>query len=481
MLFNSHIFLFGFLPVTLGGFFMLGRIGALRAGLVWLAMLSVGFYAWWNPWHVPIVIGSIAGNYFVSQKMATYSESRRMWLVAGVVANLTLLGWFKYAGFFTQTLNVLSGLELPTFQVALPLGISFFTFTQIAYLVDHWRGRTASYGGMHYALFVLFFPHLIAGPIVHHHQLVPQLRRREIFRFDSLAFAVGIVLFIIGLGKKMILADGIAKFVRPAFHAAASGETPGFTAAWGAALAYTLQLYFDFSGYSDMALGLARMFNVRFPVNFNSPYQAVSIADFWRRWHITLSSFLRDYLYVPLGGNRGGRARTLRNLFLTMLLGGLWHGAGWTFVAWGAYHGACLVAHHVWTQWPGAKAGNSMTGRVATFLVVVIGWVLFRADSLPAAARMLYSMVNPTIFAMAFPGRGFVWIAVLLAVVWAAPNSQQMLARFDPALDPVAPSTSPCEFLMWRPNLAWAVATATVFVLAVLHLSQISEFIYFQF
>ena len=486
MLFNSHIFLFVFLPLTLAGFFLLGKWGALRTGLAWLAIMSVGFYAWWNPWHVPIVLGSIGGNFLIGRQLSGASVHRRRWLVVGVVANLVLLGWYKYAGFFARTLNEIPGLHLPVLQTALPLGISFFTFTQIAYLVDNWRGRAGPYGGLRYALFVLFFPHLIAGPIVHHHQLIPQLRRREIFRFDPETFAAGVVLFVIGLGKKTILADGIAAFVRPVFQAAASGETPGFVAAWGAALAYTLQLYFDFSGYSDMALGLARMFGVRFPVNFNSPYKAANIADFWRRWHMTLSAFLRDYLYLPLGGNRGGRARTLRNLFLTMLLGGLWHGAGWTFVVWGGFHGACLVAHHLWVHWRGTAHGGSAPGRMAaraaTFLAVVVGWVFFRAESLPVAGRMLQSMANPgAALGGGFPARGFVWIAVLLAVVWWAPNSQQMLARFEPALDPVPLPSSGRVRLAWQPNLAWAAGTACVFVLAVLHLSRISEFIYFQF
>jgi alginate O-acetyltransferase complex protein AlgI len=486
MLFNSHIFLFLFLPLTLAGFFLLGKMGAWRTGLAWLAILSVGFYAWWNPWDVPLVLGSIVGNFLVGRQLSGTSPHRRRWLVGGVVANLLVLGWYKYAGFVARTLNEIPGVQLPVLQAALPLGVSFFTFTQIAYLVDHWRGRAGVYGGLRYGLFVLFFPHLIAGPIVHHHQLIPQLRRREIFRFDAEAFAVGMVLFVIGLGKKTILADNVAIFVRPVFAAAASGETPGFAAAWGAALTYTLQLYFDFSGYSDMALGLARMFNVRFPVNFNSPYQAANIADFWRRWHMTLSAFLRDYLYIPLGGNRGGRARTLRNLFLTMLLGGLWHGAGWTFVVWGAFHGACLVAYHVWGQGRGSVSGGSawkrFTARAATFLAVVVGWVLFRAESLPVAGRMLHGMAQPFVAAGdGFPLRGAVWIAVLLAVVWWAPNSQQILARFDPALNPVPLLSGGRGRLAWQPNAAWAAATAGVFVLAVLHLSRISEFIYFQF
>ena len=482
MLFNSYEFIFVFLPVALLFFFFLGARGATRSASAWLAVASIGFYGYWNPWHVPLVLGSILVNYRIGYRLAQPAVRTRTLLWLGVAGNLLLLGWFKYSGFAAQNLNALLGTHLPVPHLALPLGISFFTFTQIAFLVDAWRGDAPLYPGLRYGLFVLFFPHLIAGPIVHHHQLIPQLGRREIFRFQSGPFAVGLTLFVIGLAKKVIFADTIAHVARPVFAAAAGGETPGFYAAWGGALSYTLQLYFDFSGYSDMALGLARMFDVKFPANFNSPYQATSIIEFWRRWHITLSSFLRNYLYFPLGGSRCSPARHYVNLFLTMLLGGLWHGAGWTFVIWGAWHGVALCVNHGWRVLRGQRE-STLAGRFAagalTFLVVVIGWVFFKAASVEAALRVLGGMTHFTAFTPAevsAAARSLVWIVALLAIVWLAPNSQQLLARHEPALHEVTAGR-----WSWQPNGRWALAVAVIFVVAVLHLSQITEFIYFQF
>ncbi len=482
MLFNSYEFIFAFLPLALLGFFLLGSRGATTAASAWLAAASIGFYGYWNPWHIPLVLGSITVNFFIGHRISLPASRTRKLLWLGVAGNLALLGWFKYAGFIAENINLISGAHLPVPKQDLPLGISFFTFTQIAFLVDAWRGGAKLYPGLRYGLFVLFFPHLIAGPIVHHHQLIPQLGRREIFRFQPDAFASGLTLFILGLAKKVIFADTVATFARPVFAAAAGGETPAFFAAWGGALSYTLQLYFDFSGYSDMALGLARMFGVKFPANFNSPYRATNLIEFWRRWHITLSSFLRDYLYIPLGGSRCGPVRRYGNLFLTMLLGGIWHGAGWTFVIWGAWHGLGLCINHLWRTWRGtvqpSRLGSLAAGGL-TFITVVVGWVFFKANNFGTAMRVLSGMVHPSAFAPAdllASARQLAWLFGLLAVVWLAPNTQQILARSEPALGDVQPVR-----VNWQPNARWAFAVALIFVAAVLHLSQITEFIYFQF
>jgi len=336
MLFNSYPFLLGFLPVTLIGFFAIGRVSRPGAA-AWLTLASLVFYGWWSPAYVALLLASIAFNYTLGARIARARArdepalARRL-LIAAVTIDLATLGYFKYANFFLDTLTTVSGITLPAARVILPLGISFFTFTQIAFLVDAYRGIAREYNPIHFALFVTYFPHLIAGPILHHKEMMPQFARPRIYVPHAGNLAVGATIFAIGLFKKTVLADRIAPFVAPVFDGAAA-TPPTLLVAWGGALAYTFQLYFDFSGYSDMAIGLSRLFGVQLPLNFASPYKSRSIIEFWRRWHMTLSRFLRDYVYFALGGNRRGRLRRYVNLFLTMLLGGLWHGAGWTFVA----------------------------------------------------------------------------------------------------------------------------------------------------
>lgn len=340
MLFNSYPFILLFLPTTLLGFFLLAKIKH-RLAAAWLAAASIFFYGWWNPAYVLLLLTSIGMNYAFGVRLARLHAAGRdehagHLLTVAVVADLLLLCYYKYADFFLTNLGKLAGTPLGLAEIALPLGISFFTFTQIAFLVDARRGEAKEYSLIHYCLFVTYFPHLIAGPILHHGEMMPQFRNDATYRVKWENLAVGLTLFLIGLYKKTVLADGIAEFVGPAFNAAAAGSSLTLLNAWVAALAYTFQIYFDFSGYSDMAIGLSRLFGIVLPLNFDSPYKATSIIDFWRRWHITLSRFLRDYLYVSLGGNRKGTTRRYLNLFLTMLLGGFWHGAGWTFMCWGA-------------------------------------------------------------------------------------------------------------------------------------------------
>jgi alginate O-acetyltransferase complex protein AlgI len=520
MLFNSCIFLFGFLPIVVVVFFLLGRRSQ-RWASAWLTAASVFFYSWWNPAYVGLLLGSVLFNYSVGYSLASASGSpaqsgRKLVLVFGVAGNLALLGYYKYANFLVSNLNLLIGEDYVLTQIILPLGISFFTFTQIAFIVDAYQGKAREYDFIHYCLFVTYFPHLIAGPILHHKEMMPQFAHSKTYRLRIENISVGSTIFFIGLLKKVVMADGIARYATPAFDAVATGDTLQFFQAWGGALAYTMQLYFDFSGYSDMAIGLSLLFGIVLPRNFHSPYKAVNIIEFWRCWHMTLSRFLRDYFYIPLGGNRKGGVRRYVNLGVTMLLGGLWHGAAWTFALWGGLHGCYLIINHAWralrasrgqdltrSTWVGRFAGTTIT-----FFAVVVAWVFFRASSFDAAFSMLEAMAGingaslPTVFAPALGGlreplealgvefslgggsqfvSTYVWVITLSLVVFLAPNTQEMMGRWRPALDDAyAPAGSQAKFV-WRPSVRWAVMMSLVAIAGILSLSHPSEFLYFQF
>jgi alginate O-acetyltransferase complex protein AlgI len=478
MLFNSYPFIFLFLPITLLGHFALGRSSHL-APVIWLALASLAFYSLGNWQFVALLLGSIAFNYFIGLLLiARKLRPRRRFavLTLGVAGDLLVLGIFKYAGFLAANLNALFSAGI-TIHILLPVGISFYTFTQIAFLVDAYRGNVARYALPHYALFVTYFPHLIAGPILHHKDMIPQFERVESKRPDPHLILCGLIIFAIGLFKKTCLADGIQPLVSLAF----GPNAPTFDQAWIGALAYTFQLYFDFSGYSDMAIGISLMFGIFLPLNFNSPYKAESIIDFWRRWHMTLSQFLREYLYIPLGGNRHGRVLRYVNLMITMLLGGLWHGAAWTFVVWGALHGAYLCINHAWNSF-----GPKVTPRFAplansaaqalTFIAVVIAWVFFRADSMDSALYVLAKMTNPTNIAF---GRGEIaytgFIVLYAALTWFAPNTQEIMG-YDHANRTVGE-----KMAAWRLRPLFLYATAAVLACAILGIQQHSEFIYFRF
>jgi len=517
MLFNSFEFLFLFLPVLLLVFFQLASRSQ-RAAAAWLALGSLFFYGWWNPQYLLLLLASIGFNFSVGVALVRGSEPRRrkLLLSGGVVANLLLLAYYKYANFFVDSVNVLAGSQLEIGQIILPLGISFFTFTQIAFLVDAASGKVRELDIVRYGLFVTYYPHLIAGPVLHHAEMMPQFGQDISYRPNREFMAVGATMFAIGLFKKVVLADGIAPYVGPAFQAVEQGQALGLLQAWGGALAYTLQLYFDFSGYSDMAIGLSYLIGVRLPLNFNSPYKARNIAEFWRCWHMTLSRFLRDYLYIPLGGNRKGEFRRYVNLAATMVLGGLWHGAGWTFVLWGALHGAYLVVHQLWQallRRLGMRPGRlGMPGRLVstalTFVAVVVGWVLFRAQSIEGAGRMLAAMAGmngvslPAVLGARLGGLGqslqgmgvsfsagggvqfvmnYVWIIALLPIVFFSPNSQQIMRLHQPALLQHPEEEAPPSRLAWQPNRRWVLVMAAVLVLGLLSMSRPSEFLYFQF
>jgi len=484
MLFNSVPFLSLFLPLVLSSFFLLGWLRWQTLAVLWLALASLVFYGWDDPSRLlPIILSSIAFNFIVGWILVR--QPTRAVLAIGICGNLMLLGYFKYAGFLAETFTAMTGIAMRRPSTVLPIGISFFTFTQIAFLVDAFRGEARTYKPWHYLLFVSFFPHLIAGPIYHHKEIMPQFDRGETYRFNISNISMGLTWFALGLAKKVLLADPIAQYATPVFAAAAAGNPVGFVESWIGVLSFTLQLYYDFSGYSDMAIGLALMIGVRFPLNFNSPYKATSLIDFWQRWHMTLSGFLRDYLYIPLGGNRKGPRRRYINLMVTMLLGGLWHGAAWNFVVWGAIHGLGLAVNHVWRNVAMAR-GLMIPNHAAwalTFVFVVLAWVPFRAANLSTTLTLWMSLVGmngffaeQSVLASKLIGGPFL-IAELLALALIAPNTQQLLSYR------TGGAATLTQALLWRPLMRWALMAGIVFGVSVSFIvdHRPTEFLYFQF
>lgn len=506
MLFNSYVFIAAFLPVTWLLFYAIGRRHH-GAALGWLVGASLLYYGWWYPPYLVLLLTSMVGNFAYGRLLAPREGQTRprALLVAGVAVNLALLGWYKYAAFLAANLLALGGPDLALPPIVLPLAISFFTFQQIAYLVDTYRGLTREANPLHYALFVSFFPQLIAGPIVHHSEMMPQFAERRVTRVDLGALALALPWFTLGLFKKVVVADRLAEIATPIFAHAETGGALTWAEGWAGALAYTYQLYFDFSGYSDMAIGLGLMFGVTLPLNFNSPYQARNIADFWRRWHMTLSRFLRDYLYIALGGNRHGAGRRYVNLMATMVLGGLWHGAGWTFVAWGTLHGVYLVIHRLFrTLLPTVRHTplRTLASSGLTLLAAVVGWVFFRAETFAGGFAMLRAMagLDETPLPSALQGwlgqgapvglfRHQLFDNVPLSMAWVLaaalacallPNTQQLFARARPTPAALA-WVDRLRGMKIRPSpwvMAGLGALATV---CLLHLTQVSEFLYFQF
>lgn len=515
MLFNSYEFLLVFLPITLAGYFLLGRLGK-TYGASWLAVCSIFFYAWWDYRYIPLLSISIVGNYFAGRSIAAYAATQKgkLLLIGTIVANLTLLAYYKYADFFILSANHLLGSSTPLLNLILPIGISFFTFTQIAFLVDAYEGKANEFRFSYYVLFVTYFPHLIAGPVLHHKEMMPQFDINRNYKPSITNLQIGLTIFIIGLCKKVLIADSLAGYATPVF---AVGSSPSLFVAWGGVLAYSLQLYFDFSGYSDMAIGLSRLFGVKLPINFNSPYKAANITEFWRRWHMTLSRFLRDYLYIPLGGSRRGAVRSKLNLLLTMLLGGMWHGAGWNFVIWGGIHGIYLIANHAWQDirarlgWRDGGRADIISGVFLTFFFVNIAWVFFRAPDVATATSVLYGMfggngaaipeallarvdaLRPLANALhigTFLGGGsvfvmnFIWVLVGISIAFCLPNTQEVMRRFEPALLDSRQSTRPAFALfpiMWRPSTKWAITMGLAAAACGLSLTRPTEFLYFQF
>ncbi len=505
MLFNSPEFIFLFLPCAVILHFVLARIGLLAAA-IGTTLSSLIFYAWWNPAFLPLPILSIAFNYLIAGRIASQKGAgARVSLIFGIIANLLVLGYFKYADFL---LSMVDG-HTPA-PPNVPLALSFTTFVQIAFLVEIYRRRRVASLEL-YAMFVSFFPHLIAGPIVRWNELGPQIGDGARYRIDWNNVALGLTIFTFGLAKKMLIADELAVHVASVFDAAARAEWVTAPAAWGAALAYSAQLYFDFSGYSEMAVGLGLLFNLRLPINFAAPLRAQSPIDLWRRWHISLSRFLRDFVYLPLGGSKRGMWRQSINLFVTMTLGGLWHGAGWTFVIWGAFHGTLLAANHAWRSWRGAVQPRRLgrfLGWLGTFVAFAIGMVFFRASNVGAAGRLLAAMFGfggavvpqnvlldwdqwgirhgyfSEPFILAWFGTtwtivGSLWTLAALTVALLLPETMELFDYREG--EPHSDWRRSWQRLKWQPTVAWLVVTAVLFVAAFDKIGRVSEFLYYQF
>lgn len=502
MLFNSYDFLLIFLPIALAGFSLIHWYSR-RLALAWVTAASLVFYGYWDYRYLALIIPSIVINCALGHLIAHHWS--RVWLLIGVAANLCVIAWFKYSLFLY--LLATNGATPPDFlkNIALPLGISFFTFQQIAYLVNVWRGHEKPASLETHAFIVLFFPHLIAGPIVLYENIVSQVRRQPRWAgYLSASFKIGLLIFAIGLFKKVVVADSLAPYVSNIFDYAARPDYELSTRdAWAGASAYTLQLYFDFSGYSDMAVGLARMFGFRLPINFNSPYKARSIIDFWRRWHITLSSFFRNYVYIPMGGNRKGRAAQLLFILIVFFLTGLWHGAGWTFIAWGVLHGVLVAVNHLWASTPLARAlGSSskpglrhtyqLLSWALTMLAVVILWVFFRADSWATGSKIMEAMFkltatsgraipDPHVYFVLIPA-----ICFLFAICWWFPNSFEItrwVRRHARTLAPADPAaTPPRKMAATLKHLAYPALAGGFLYLAVSSIGYVkSQFLYFNF
>lgn len=482
MLFNSFEFLFLFLPGILAAYYLARRYVSHLAALFVLNVGSLLFYSWWDIGNLPLLVFSVVTNHLIARSMVRWGT--QPFLALGIAFNLILLGFFKYADFFIRNVNALTPLDITPLEIGLPLAISFFTFQQISFLVDIARTRTTPGHLFSHMLFVSFFPHIIAGPIVQHHQIAAQFadKKRKDDIWDNLG--VGLTIFAVGLAKKVLIAENIEPFASAVFAGAERGDAPGLIAAWTGAVAYSLQIYFDFSGYSDMALGLARCLGYRLPVNFNGPYKSASVVEFWRRWHITLSHFLRDHLYIPLGGNRRGEARRSLNLMTTMLLGGLWHGAAWTFVIWGGLHGLALMVNHYWARY-GPK--DWFTGRkrviavLLTFIFTTVAWVFFRAESFSGAGAVLAGMAGLNGLGDGAPVEALLWVAFALAIVWSLPDTPEAFSHVidDQTLKDaqIAPKPGP----RWRFGPATAAAAAGFLLLCVLNAWKTSEFIYYSF
>jgi len=511
MLFNSYIFIFVYLPIVLLGFFFISKINP-KLSKFWLISASFFFYGFWNPNFIFLLSLSILTNYNIGQLIRRCNKNAKSHILKiAIILNISLLFYFKYYNFFISSLNII-GLNLASAEIILPLGISFYTFTQIAYLVDVKRGEVEDFNLYDYILFVTWFPHLIAGPVIHHKQMMPQFSDKlsSILNFDSIS--LGTTMFSLGLFKKVIIADQLAIFANPVFKAAATGAHLQILEAWIGTLCYSFQIYFDFSGYSDMAIGLSRLFNIKLPINFNSPYKANNIIEFWRRWHVTLSTFLRDYLYIPLGGNRNGKFRRYVNLLLTMLIGGLWHGAGLNYIIWGGLHGIYLIINNIWTKLSFLKieSNKSLLYNInhylcifITFIFVCIAWIPFRSANLISTITIYKAMfgingislpnslyntfVNLKFYSIKFNGimpiselngnKAIALIIICFSIVWTLPNSQQFLSLYNPSHEKIPHYKG----YKWKPNKLFGVVIGLLLGISILSISSISEFLYYQF
>jgi D-alanyl-lipoteichoic acid acyltransferase DltB (MBOAT superfamily) len=516
MLFNSYFFIYVFLPVVLIVFFRFNN----HLSKYWLIAASVFFYAYGNISYVCLFICSIVFNYSFSCLLLFIKRHnrspfiRQLTLVCGISSNLLVLGYFKYTNFIINNINYAFHTMYQCQSIVLPLAISFYTFQQIAYLIDMSKAPDRPQSFNQYCLFVSFFPQLIAGPIVRYHDTFHQFSKEQFTMFNSFNVSVGMTLFIIGLFKKVVLADSIGIYTTQIFEAAKTAKTIFFIESWCAALGYSFQLYFDFSGYSDMAIGLGRMFNIILPLNFYSPYRSLCMIDFWKRWHISLSLFFRDYLYIPMGGNRKGLFRKNVHLMITMLFVGLWHGAGWTFVIWGGLHGLYLIINHVWrfisnhyitSKWFKITSFNRFLSFTTTFCAIITAWVIFRSDTIAVAQKILSGMfafngmnLSPgflfnlsmnyvskmSIFLQsAVPHTNkmiFFWIALLSFIIWLCPNTYEFLRQYHPSLH-IESIDIKNQRLQWQPTFFWAFILSTMLLICIMLISSPTEFLYFNF
>lgn len=522
MLFNSYEFILLFLPISLIGFFWISKISFSKA-ILWLVLVSLFFYGWWSPGHLMILLFSAIFNFFVALLISNKKLNPKYILIFGISLNLLCLGYFKYLNFLINSMLMFSETKDTLTEIILPLGISFFTFTQIAFLVDVYQGKAKEYKIDRYLLFVTYFPHLIAGPLIHHSRMMPQFLSKRIFVFNKYQLIKGFSFFTIGLVKKLLIADNFAIYANSIFDAANYGTQPDFISSWVGAVAYTFQLYFDFSGYCDMAIGISLMFGIKLPINFNSPYKAKNIIDFWRRWHITLSSFLKHYLYIPLGGNRNGDISRHFNIFITMLLGGLWHGASWTFIFWGALHGLYIIINHIWINVVSSNLNKETKFYYLyeflmvpfTFFWVVIAWIFFRAKDLESALIILkgcfgYGGISlPNSFAnilgnngvlmimfdhnityngvfLNIPGLASVggpleiikFLCIGFILIWVMPNSQEI---FNYREYKEIGNKLKVNFFKWKPNIFFAFWISFLFVTCFGSIDKVSTFLYYQF
>lgn len=488
MLYNSFTFMIFFLLVLLAYHLLaLPREG--KAPAVLLLAASLYFYAQYSIAFFGLLLLSIAASWLVCKRIAAGSARKKQWLWLGLALNLLSLGYFKYYLFIAGNLNAL-GLSLPIFKIALPLGISFYTFQQIAYILDTYKSGESREGFFDYLLFITYFPRLISGPIVRREEIMPHFSGPE--KNTAACLKAGLTLFVIGMVKKLLIADGFAVYADAVFHAAGKGELLTTFEAWAGSLAYTIQIYFDFSGYSDMAIGVSAMLGIPLPVNFASPYKALNVVDFWRRWHITLSRWLRDYIYIPLGGNRCAPWRRYANAFITMVIGGIWHGANWTFILWGAMHGFFQMVYQLWSSNPRNRERiPDSVAIIVTFLIINLTWIPFRADTLDTAMRILGACFMPVAGFGQSLSDPFAVVACLILgwlVVRFAPNSNEILAgvikltpaKGYPATIPDAPSGG-FAFMRWRGNAAWAAATGVLFAVCIMRFFSNATYIYFQF
>lgn len=481
MLFSSLEYLFLFLPLTFLLYYLLLKNRLVISAKILLISASLFFYSYWNIKYLPLLLLSILVNYFCGCYLIKYyadstkKSQNKSLAIGAIIFNILLLGYFKYANFFIENINSFLPDKLINPNIILPLGISFFTFQKIAFIVDCFKGKVKDKSFLNYAIFVTFFPQLIAGPIVHHSEIMPQFKSLRTKFINYRNIALGIFIFAVGLFKKIILADHFALIVNPGFD---YYYDLNFIDAWKTSLSYTLQLYFDFSGYSDMAIGSALIFNIKLPFNFNQPYKALNIADFWHRWHMTLSRFLRDYIYIPLGGNRLGITRTYVNLMAVFLISGLWHGAGWTFIFWGFLHGIAICLHRIYQNF-GFKM-NKILAWFLTFNFINASWVFFRANDFPQALSILQKMFGISVKDFGFNSN---WQAFLEFISFNRIEYLFLIISLflTYKLLPIVTKDSEGLIKKFQTNKNFSLITIFLFLVAILSYHKTSEFLYFNF